>query len=194
MSTISPAKPAMTSRSSRPSARDVAAPLVNAMNQLAEVIGACTDTQYITDPVGSFACSLGSQVRHCLDHVRSLIQAARTGWLDFDARERGTEVETSRVAAMNLINSLTLELADARLAALHKPLRMTTLVESGAEPWTVSTTLGREIAFVISHTIHHAATIAAMAKYMNIGVSATVGCAPSTLAYRQSQVSVPCAQ
>jgi hypothetical protein len=43
--------------------------------------------------------------------------------------------------------------------------------------------VGRELAFVLSHTVHHNALIAIMAQTLGVPVPARFGYAPSTIAY-----------
>ncbi len=51
----------------------------------------------------------------------------------------------------------------------------------------VPTSLGRELAFVMSHTIHHNALIGVIAKLLGIDVPERFGYAPSTLAYLETR-------
>ena len=48
-----------------------------------------------------FNASMGGHYRHCLDHFRTLLEAAPQGDLNYDHRERGTLVENDRFAALN---------------------------------------------------------------------------------------------
>ena len=73
-----------------------AAPLAATLGQLTDVIEAMSDDQYVGKPVGVMESSVGGQVRHVLDHVRSFLDALDGGDLDYDRRERGTAVETGR--------------------------------------------------------------------------------------------------
>ena len=52
-----------------------ALPLIRLLEQLADVIGRLTESQYAQKPVGVVESSVGGHVRHCLDHVRALIDA-----------------------------------------------------------------------------------------------------------------------
>jgi uncharacterized damage-inducible protein DinB len=47
----------------------------------------------------------------------------------------------------------------------------------------VETTVGRELAFVLSHTVHHNALIAVMARTLGVPVPDLFGYAPSTIAH-----------
>jgi uncharacterized damage-inducible protein DinB len=62
-------------------------------------------------------------------------------------------------------------------------LRLRTMVSSAGDLIKTETSLGRELAFVLSHTIHHNALISVMAMLMGVSVPERFGYAPSTIAY-----------
>src|SRR6516225_10431313 len=78
-------------------------PIIAVLRQLADVIRAMTDEQYRRKPVGVVSSNVGGHVRHCLDHVEALLAGLEEGELSYDHRQRGTEVETSREAALDAI-------------------------------------------------------------------------------------------
>jgi hypothetical protein len=47
------------------------------------------------------------------------------------------------------------------------------------------TSVGRELQFLVSHTVHHYAVIAAMLRPQGVEPGADFGVAPSTLVYEQ---------
>ena len=49
-----------------------------------------------------------------------------------------------------------------------------------------SSTLGRELQFLVSHTVHHFAIIGAICHRMDIELAPTFGIAPSTLKHRKA--------
>ncbi len=166
-------------------------PLVAIVRQLAEVVEAMTDQQYTTKPVGVVPSSIGGHVRHCLDHVDALLAGIERGAIDYDQRQRGTAIETSRQAALDAMRRQEWQLlALARYPEDH-PLRLSVMLTSSQSPLRVETSLGRELAFVLSHTIHHNALIGVMAKLMGLPVPDRFGYAPSTLAYLQKAVCAP---
>jgi uncharacterized damage-inducible protein DinB len=165
-------------------------PLIVVLRQLADVIGAMTDEQYQRKPVGVVASNVGGHVRHCLDHVEALLAGVREGELSYDRRRRGTDVETSREAALNALRRQERELLSA-CWDLGRRLRLLALVSSSLPPSEVETTVGRELAFVLSHTIHHNALIAVMAHTLGVPVPDRFGYAPSTLAHLEKS---PCAR
>ncbi len=54
-------------------------------------------------------------------------------------------------------------------------------------PVQVETTVGRELAFVLSHTIHHNALIGVMAAMLGVPVPDRFGYAPSTLVHLEKR-------
>jgi uncharacterized damage-inducible protein DinB len=166
-------------------------PIVMLLQQLALVVDALDDGQYVQKPVGVVNSSVGGHVRHCLEHVRALITAADSGFLDYDQRVRGTPVESSRTAACREIDQLIRGLQ--MLPADSETMRITLMVlmNSGGESLPVETTLGRELAYSLSHTIHHNALIAAMVKTLRGWLPDRFGYAPSTVKHLEA---TPCAR
>jgi uncharacterized damage-inducible protein DinB len=157
-------------------------PLVAVLRQLAQVIAAMTDEQYRTRPAG-LASTVGGHVRHCLDHVGALLEGVERGMVDYDRRQRGTEVETSRAAALDAIGRQERQLRRFPPRAEQTALCLTALVSPSLPAVVVPTSVGRELAFVLSHTVHHNALIAVMAQLLGVPVPERFGYAPSTIAH-----------
>ena len=158
-------------------------PIVAVLRQLADVVRAMTDEQYRRKPVGAVSSNVGGHVRHCLDHVEALLAGLDQGEVDYDHRQRGTEVETSPQAALDTIRRQERQLLAFPPHSENRPLRLSALVSSCLPPTFVETTVGRELAFVLSHTIHHNALISVMARTLGVPVPDRFGYAPSTLAH-----------
>jgi uncharacterized damage-inducible protein DinB len=165
-------------------------PLVAVLRQLADVIRAMTDEQYRRSPVGVVSSNVGGHVRHCLDHVEALLAGIEVGELCYDHRRRGTEVETSREAALGVIRRQERQLLAFPLNGEHRPLSLSALVSSCLPPIEVQTTVGRELAFVLSHTVHHNALIGVMAQTLGIPIPDRFGYAPSTIAHLEKSACV----
>ena len=158
--------------------------IITVLRQLADVIDAMTDEQYCQNPVGAVTGSAGGHVRHSLDHIDSLLAGAKRGELDYDQRRRGTEVETRRSAALDAIERLQARLLDSPPYPEQR-LRLRALVSSGP-PTVMRTSVGRELGFVLSHTVHHNALIAVIAKTLGVPVPDRFGYAPSTIAHLEA--------
>jgi uncharacterized damage-inducible protein DinB len=165
-------------------------PLVAVLRQLADVIRALTDEQYRTKPVGVVSSNVGGHVRHCLDHVEALLAGALEGELSYDRRRRGTAVETSRDAALAVIRRQERQLLAFPPHSERRPLRLSAVVSSGLPAVEVESTVGRELAFVLSHTVHHNALIAVMAQTLGVLVPDRFGYAPSTIAHLEEAACV----
>lgn len=156
-------------------------PLVELLSQLGQVVERLDDAQYVRKPVGVIESSVGGHLRHCLDHVRSLLAAIETGHLDYDRRERGTAVESSRARAMEEIESLAGALDGLGDETLGRWLAVSVTMSSGDEPTEVPSSVGRELAYVLSHTIHHNALVSAMVRTLGGWLPERFGYAPSTV-------------
>jgi hypothetical protein len=158
-------------------------PLIVVLHQLSGVLRTTSDEQYVMKPVGVVNSSMGGHVRHCLDHVDPLLGGAIVGAISYDDRQRGTAVETMRTEAIEAIERQVRDLEDLRSLPLDYPITLRVLLAATGPAVNVETTLGREFAFVLSHTVHHNALIAVIAKLLCIPVPERFGYAPSTLAY-----------
>ena len=165
--------------------------LISILQQLQAVVGCLRDEQYARRPVGVVQSSIGGHVRHCLDHVGALLRGIDAGVLDYDARERGTPIETDRAAALDAIRSLRAQLRGLPPDILEQPIRLSVMMTSDGPAIRVGTTIGREMAYVLSHTIHHNALIGTMVKILGGWLPDRFGYAPATLAYLKSD---PCAR
>jgi uncharacterized damage-inducible protein DinB len=161
------------------------------LDELAEVIERLSDDAYARKPVGVMPSSVGGHVRHSLDHVRALLAAADTGQLNFDHRDRGTAVESCRTTAMAEIAVLRAGLMNLHADLADRPVRLRCLVSADLPAMELDSTWGREAAYVVSHTIHHNAIIAAMVKTLGAWLPDRFGYAPSTTAYQRQ---LACAQ
>ena len=149
------------------------------MLSLREVIELLPEHTFRSTPSDSSG-SVGEHVRHCLDHVRALMDAAGMEEISYDSRLRGTVVETDPAAAAAEIDRQLHALSDLDAAALSRPLILCTLMRTGSAPVRVRTTIERELVFVVQHTIHHCATIAVLLERMRVSVPQRFGYAPST--------------
>lgn len=163
-------------------------PLTALLDQLFDLVGALTDDEYARKPVGVVESSVGGHVRHNLDHVRALLAGLSKGDICYDHRDRGTAVERDRVAAMDAILTLKRDLEAYPWGTGPSFLSLSTLVAPDLPPQRVVTTVGRELAFVVSHTIHHNALIAVLVKLLGVRVPADFGYAPATVVHQRSRL------
>jgi hypothetical protein len=173
----------------------IAGPLAQIMRELRELLAGLSSEQYSARAGDLFANStIGGHVRHCLDHARTLVDGWRTGIVDYDHRARGTHIETDLTAADAELGRLIASVQ--RLANLNADdsIGVSVMPTRDGASITLSSTLARELAFVLSHTIHHNATIRGIALSLGRAVPASFGYAPSTLAHQDRDGSSRCAR
>jgi uncharacterized damage-inducible protein DinB len=152
------------------------------LSALSGVIQKLTDEQYAGAAgasASSVSSSIGSHVRHSLDHVAAV--ACGSDCLDYDTRQRGTDVERSRSSARKRIDELNAELSKLSSADAARVVRFAAVIDVDGPRVELESTLGRELAFVISHTVHHHAMITAAAKLAGVALPERFGWAPSTI-------------
>jgi uncharacterized damage-inducible protein DinB len=162
-------------------------PVVAVLRQLADVLQHSTDLQYTQKPVGVVPSNIGGHVRHSLDHVDALLAGIITGKMSYEHRQRGTDVEVNRRAALREIARQEEALQGILDWPLDHSIQLQLLMTANGPSVTVETSLGRELAFVLSHTIHHNALIGVMAQLLGVPIPERFGYAPSTLAYMESR-------
>ena len=149
-----------------------------------------SDEDYTCKVAVAFNASVGGHYRHCLNHFRSLLNAAFQGDLNYDHRERGTLVEHDRFAALNATRELREgyeRLAPELLLRTLSVTCKTSYATHGSQAWP--STVGREIMYSVAHAVHHYALIGVMCGVMGLKMPAGFGVAPSTLKHQNEAAS-----
>jgi hypothetical protein len=155
-------------------------PLLTLLYQMRQTIERMDDATYTAPAPGRAAGGVGGHVRHCLDHVSALLSATRSGVCEYDRRRRGTDVETSRSAACTRIADLTSALLCLDALLLDEPVLVESQLEPGGAMMLTRSSVCRELAFVVSHTIHHNAILGQILQAHGLPVERRYGVAPST--------------
>jgi len=158
----------------------------DALNQLRDVVATLDSDTYSNDEASTIAGSVGAHVRHCLDHIEPLVNGTTAGIIDYDHRERGTAIETDPAAAVGLIDRICDDLLSLPADINDQPVQVRVMLASDGDTACLRSTIGRELAFVLSHTIHHAAMIRSIVCALDHELPEGFGLAPSTIAYRNS--------
>jgi hypothetical protein len=136
------------------------------------------------------AAAVGPHFRHVLEHYSCFLAGRAAGRVNYDARERDPALERDRCVALARIEELAGELRRLAGADLAAPAEVRLECGSGGEPeqWSRST-IGRELQFLLSHTVHHFALIALLLARRGIETGPDFGVAPSTLEHRRAQAA-----
>ena len=150
-----------------------------------------SDADYTRKLPVAFNAAIGGHYRHCLDHFRSLLDAATDGDLNYDHRERDTMIENDRFAALNATRELREGYERLNPIFLNRPLIVTcktSYATSGSQ--ASPSTVGREIMYSVAHAVHHYALIGFMAGVMGLALPSGFGIAPSTLKHQNESQKV----
>ena len=155
-------------------------PLLSLLRDMRTMIERIDDESYVAPAHGRSSGGIGGHVRHCLDHVGALVTATRTGMCAYDRRSRGTDVESRRMAALDRILDFEAELARIGEVMLDVPVDVETQIDTDGSMLVTTSTVGRELLFVTSHTIHHNAIINQLLASRGIDMGPRFGLAPAT--------------
>ena len=159
--------------------------VIEVLNQGETLLGEIDNDSYVRKLPRAFNASIGGHYRHCLDHFRSLLDAAVAGDLNYDHRERGTLIESDRFAALNATRALREACQQLSAGCLGRELTVTCKASYAANGSQVSpSTVGREIMYVVAHAVHHYALIGIMGGLMGLKMPAGFGIAPSTMKHQ----------
>lgn len=126
--------------------------------------------------------SVGQHVRHTLEFYQCLFSADVA--VNYDNRKRDILIESSPNHAIVITDMIIASVKDLNAGAPLKLLAdMPTVSE---QPLAVSSSLSRELLYVLEHAIHHMALIRILIKDENaeFELHDSFGVAYSTLAYR----------
>ena len=138
-----------------------------------------------------YARAVGPHLRHIIEHYLALVNALAAGdrCVCYDARNRDLRIQTDPVATLSALTQLNdsfAALANDQNLDLQTPL-LTRLLAGvrGEIELTAETTLGRELLFLSSHTVHHFAPLGQYCRNAGVELGHDFGKAPATLAFEQ---------
>ncbi|MEM6795955.1 MAG: DinB family protein, partial [Acidobacteriota bacterium] len=167
----------------------LAAQNLHFLDQATDLLEAVDDSRYTSKDSHGHS-SIGSHLRHVLDAYRCFLSGLEDGRVDYDARQREPAIEVSRSAALARIREVRGHLAE--LNERDRPRLLKVRADAAAwgevDAWTDST-LGRELHFLLSHTVHHFALIAMTLRGLDFEPGKGFGVAPSTLEHRGAEAA-----
>jgi uncharacterized damage-inducible protein DinB len=163
--------------------------LAACLMDMATLLDGTSDLDYHSRPEGGVSGSVGGHVRHCLDHVRAVLDAAAGGLLSYDCRARDTVIEHNRTLGIQALRQQGRRLEAMAGGPANQPVRLQALVDTSGATVEVSSSLGRELVFVLQHTIHHQAIVALLLAARGIEIPPQFGYAPSTARRRRERLA-----
>lgn len=175
---------AQSTTAGAPAASDPGTVLIGLLEQLRDVITLLPHAIYVARPAARVSGSVGEHVRHCLDHMSALALAMAGDDLDYDRRARGTMVEVDPATAVNEIERLFVRFDRMTDRVFDRTLTLPIAIDPSSARLMTRSSITRETAYVIHHTIHHFAVIAVLLDWQGWRVPQNFGTAPSTLMAR----------
>jgi uncharacterized damage-inducible protein DinB len=154
--------------------------LAEHLDAFAEVVERLSDVDYLARPSTGVSGSIGAHVRHCVDHVNALLDRSAAGEMTYDDRQRDTALEQSRRLAATTLRSLAARVREMAPRTSDVPITLWTMLDRRGTRARVRTSLGRELVFVLQHTIHHEAVVAVLLAGRGRVLPGHFGLAPST--------------
>jgi uncharacterized damage-inducible protein DinB len=160
------------------------------LEQLSEMLHFISKEQYMQKSDILSGSSVGQHIRHILEFYQLLISGSFSGIISYDKRQRDQRIEENPSFAVETINRFVkgIETLD-----LNQEVKFEgDFTTDGSQDNFTASSVGRELAYCIEHSIHHQAII--KAGLIDLGLTAVVsenfGVAYSTIRYRETQ----CAQ
>jgi hypothetical protein len=154
--------------------------LAEHLDALAEVVERVSDLDFLARPSSGVSGSVGAHVRHCVDHVLALLAHTPDAGMTYDDRQRDTALEQSRPLAAETLRRLAVRVREMAPRTSDVPITLWTMLDRRGTRARVRTSLGRELVFVLQHTIHHEAVIAVLLASRGKVLPGHFGLAPST--------------
>ena len=164
-----------------------AVPLRLNLDLLEQASAAAMDLASVYEkPLAGGRSSIGTHMRHVVDHYDCLISGLADGRIDYYTRNRDHLLESDSRRVVSAFERIRDALQDANFPSLDTPLKVGTggPDQEDGEPGWATSSVRRELAFVLSHTLHHLAMIRGMALELGVDLGGQVGVAHSTLKHR----------
>jgi hypothetical protein len=137
---------------------------------------------YKTVAEAPHSASIGQHYRHVLDHFLCLVSGMTTAHISYDDRERNITLERDPDHAQNVTRMLLGFFQTTTAKELEAACKVTSALDySEGRSVTVDSNLARELAYCISHAVHHFAIVRLMCAELRMQLPAEFGIAPSTL-------------
>jgi uncharacterized damage-inducible protein DinB len=153
------------------------------LRQDSDLLAALTPEQYRRSPSGHFKSSVGMHLRHSLDHFGAFFDGLLLRRIDYESRQRDTDIEQQPEVALRAIRAYIDQLEALRSEpGVELEVREENDSKSTELVWLPSS-MARELQFLLGHTVHHNALIAMVVDGLGVPIPADFGVAPSTLRY-----------
>jgi uncharacterized damage-inducible protein DinB len=158
---------------------------VDVVEQAISLLDDISLTDYQASLKPHFSSSIGAHIRHIVDHFLAIVDAADSGEINYNKRNRHGEVEQFPQKAIASLEEISAWLADTcSHTLLNRKVKVTTEIDiSHTKSTTCESTVERELVFVASHAIHHYALIRIIRNMQGKELPEFFGYAPATITH-----------
>ena len=153
--------------------------------QLRSLLNSLDETEYTRQHEILSGATIGQHMRHILEFYLLLVSGSFTGTISYDKRERNPRIENSLAFTIDTINLLIPAMG---LLKEKDPVELEAdYTTDGSSGNNVNSSVGRELAYCIEHSIHHQALIKAglIVSGLSHVIDDDFGVAYSTIRYRE---------
>lgn len=158
-------------------------PLRALLAQLNDLLHDLTDEQYVQSIAVLSGASVGQHLRHIIEFFQELEKGYNSGMINYDARERDHQTETSRSHAIIRLHGIA-----ATADKENKTLKLLVNFDQEQNDFCeVMTTYQRELVYNLEHAIHHMALLKAGIRMLAMAeLPDNFGVAVSTIKHRNA--------
>ena len=158
---------------------------IHNLSQLKMLLKSIDYKDYLSHPDVLSGASIGQHIRHILEFYQLLITGSPEGEICYDNRSRDPHIENDIDHAIDIIDQIVDNLGTLKENTLVK-LKADYTSEGDSEN-LISSSVGRELAYCIEHSIHHQALI--KTGLISLGLKTLIdddfGVAYSTIRFRK---------
>ena len=154
------------------------------LNEIKSLLVQLTNENYTQILKHLSGATIGQHVRHIIEFYQTIVDIDTRNSINYDIRRRNLRIEEDINYAIQLIEDIS------NFFCVSIPDRNCKLESNFSsnnnECLTIPTSLYRELAYCLEHSIHHQALIkVAVLQLESVQISESFGVAPSTLEYRK---------
>ncbi|MDP1931785.1 MAG: hypothetical protein Q8L60_10035 [Gammaproteobacteria bacterium] len=158
--------------------------LVDTLSQIGEIVDLVRELPNDVRSGVYIDNEVGLHVRHVMDHLQAFLTGLATGEVDYNVRRRRSLCETDPAIASEQLNSLIKKLTELRTPKVD--LFVVSEIDCfSTRSERFQSNAGREMLYLINHTIHHAAYIRLLLRGSGLALPAHIGVAPCTATFHR---------
>jgi hypothetical protein len=161
------------------------------LRQALDLLNRIDHRRFSTSPRGLSPHKVCSHLRHIVEFYECFLDGLEWAHVDYDARKRDPEMESSPLAAAVKIRAI-IDRLESDPALRHENVLFVRAEDADAlglaDPYLMSS-VARELMTLSSHTVHHFALISVTMQAHGLAMDPAFGVAPATLRHWETQKS-----